>query len=581
MLNEMVRLEILNRVATEHARAGWREKGAIIDAGAEQLGCSRQTVFRWLADDLDYVPGRDRKPRTDKGSTALDDNSLFTIAGLVHASRRGTGKQLLSMKDAKRVAIANGMEVPVSVTTISRQLRHLGMHPCQLAAPTPHGTQQSRHPNHAWFVDASLSVLYYLGDNTLEAMNEEVFYKNKPHNFQAIEKKRLNRYVVVDHYSGAFYLEYRLGGESQENISEVFMNAIRARPGDPFHGVPFLLGMDPGSANMSHAFLNLLRNLDVKPLVHLPGNSRAKGVVEVMQRIVEQGFEWRLRHEPVNSLGHVNLLARRWSLDFNRTMVHTRHGQSRFDLWSTITPEQMRPAPGLELLKELMTSTAVKRRVDDDLTLSYKVKGWSRQDYDVRHVPGVMVHEKLLVRVSPYRAPAIDVRVPDLEPEAWFTVQPVARNEAGFAEHAAMLGEEHKAMPDTLADKARKALNAAAYGVSDPIEAEKRRKRNQPVMAGKIDAYADLLPAPAFSPVAETPGKRLAVLALPPVAVPLDTVSAAIRLRERLGRNLDAQEFQVLVARHPEGVPESALDGLCLEFSRTAAPRLMAVGGDA
>ncbi|MBF0192075.1 MAG: DDE-type integrase/transposase/recombinase [Magnetococcales bacterium] len=580
MSNDMARLEILSRVASDHAAAAWREKGKIIDAGAQRLGCSRQTVFRWLADLIGYDPGRDRKPRADKGSTTLPEESLRTIAGLAFVSRRGTGKQLLSLEGAATVARANGLEVPVSVTTVARQLRQHGMHPRQLTAPTPHVHQQSRHPNHVWFVDASLSVLYYMGDSTLEAMNEDVFYKNKPQNFQTIAKKRLNRYVVVDHYSGAFYLEYRLGGESQENITEVFMNAIIARPGDPFCGVPLLLGMDPGSANLSQAFLNLLRNLEVETLVHTPGNSRAKGVVEVMQRIVEHGFEWRLRHEPVTNLGHINLLARQWSLDFNNAAVHSRHGQSRFMVWGTITAEQFRPAPSMALLKELWTSTPIARHVDDDLTLSFKVKGWSRFDYDVRYIPGVMVKEKLLVRVNPYRAPAVDVRVPGEEPERWLTVQPIPKNEAGFFIGAAMLGEEYKAMPETMADRARKALNAAAYGVESPSEAEKRRRQNAPVYAGVIDAFADLNVTPFSTPIQTHPIHSTVVVPIREAA-PLDAVSAAIALRERMGRNLEQAEFERLTSCFPNGVSESELDGLQREFSDQDTPRLRAVGGAA
>ncbi|MBF0309487.1 MAG: DDE-type integrase/transposase/recombinase [Magnetococcales bacterium] len=574
-------LEILMATAEAHAAAPWRGKGRVIADAAAKLGCAAATVHIWLKDRVGYETGAGRKTRSDKGQTAISDEALQQIAGLAFISRRGAGnggtRQMLSIRGAAKLVAANGGEVGVSASTISRQLRRRGLHPALLTQATPHSHQQSLHPNHVWAIDASLSVLFYMADAGLEVMNEDVFYKNKPQNIESIGKQRLNRWLAVDHYSGAFYLEYRLGGESQESLTEVFINAIQLRPGDPFHGVPLLLSMDAGSANISHAFLNLLKNLACEALVHTPGNPRAKGAVEVMQRVVEYEFEARFPFGTIRNLGHLNFLARQWSIAFNGSAIHTRHGQPRYTVWMGITAAQLRLAPGLEMLKEMLTSKPEARKVGGDLTISFKVKGFPRYSYDVRHVPGVMVGEKLLVRVNPYRAPQVDVLVPHSDPEQWLTVEHLVKNEVGFFEGAAVIGEEYKALPETAADQMRKLLNAQAYGTTDPKEADKRRRKGAPAYDGAINAFADVeaYTAPEWLPKKGTP-LHLATPARE--AAPLSVVDAAIRLRERLGRNLSGEEFESISGRFPDGVPEGVLEDLVNEFAGRPALRLVAGG---
>jgi len=143
-----------------------------------------------------------------------------------------------------------------------------------------------------WQVDASMCVIFYLPKQGLQIMPEGVFYKNKPLNIERVAQERVWRYVVTDHYSGTLYVRYvQTAGETSENLAETFLQAIQKREqNDPMHGVPNNLMMDLGSANTSHLFLNLLKNLGVTPLVHKPGNSRAKGQVEQAQQLVETQF---------------------------------------------------------------------------------------------------------------------------------------------------------------------------------------------------------------------------------------------------------------------------------------------------
>lgn len=55
-----------------------------------------------------------------------------------------------------------------------------------------------------------MCVLYYLDRGGLAVMDKKEFYKNKPQNVKRIANERVLRYLVTDHYSGAFYLHYFL-----------------------------------------------------------------------------------------------------------------------------------------------------------------------------------------------------------------------------------------------------------------------------------------------------------------------------------------------------------------------------------
>ncbi|MFO6979422.1 integrase, partial [Pseudomonas aeruginosa] len=147
---------------------------------------------------------------------------------------------------------------PMSISAISRALHSYRLHPSQLLAPEPVTELRSLHPNHVWQIDASLCVLYYLkpGANKkasgLQVMDRKEFYKNKPANLDRVAADRVWSYEITDHYTGWIYVRYVMGAESGENFCTVLIEAMQERGGaDMLHGVPRILMMDPGSANIS------------------------------------------------------------------------------------------------------------------------------------------------------------------------------------------------------------------------------------------------------------------------------------------------------------------------------------------
>ncbi len=209
-------------------------------------------------------------------------------------------------------------------STLARAMRNLGCHPAQLARPTPAHPMQSPHPNWAWQVDVSTCVLFYLANGGMEICDVAAFNKNKPSNYARIQELRVQRYLAVDHCTGAFHLFYLPGHETSRNLLDFLIPAFHPRPGTPFHGVPKFLGVDPGSAQSAPVVRNLARALDLTVLVHEAGNARAKGAVESSHNVIERQFEGRLVAQKVRDFAHLNALATQWSLAWQATARHSR-----------------------------------------------------------------------------------------------------------------------------------------------------------------------------------------------------------------------------------------------------------------
>jgi hypothetical protein len=569
-------LDYLRGLAGKLATAKHGEKGSLIQAASEFLRCSPQEVYRRL-EDVGFKSGR--KPRADRGKTAVTEELARKAAGMVHVAMRANGKKTLAIKDALEILKEDGhgevdtetgeiKPIDVSASTLSRAMRRYNCHPEQLRTPTAHVSMRSLHPNHVWQIDASVCVLFYLPRGGLAVMEEKEFYKNKPQNIKRIENDRVIRYAVTDHFSSDFYLEYVLGAETAENLTRVFLNAIQARAtDDPLCGVPFNLMMDPGSANTSGLFMNLLERLKVNPIVHLPGAARVTGQVEKTHDIIECKFESRLAFHRVADLAELNARATQWRKVFNATARHSRHGLTRNAMWLTIKEEQLRKAPPLELCRDLVTTRPVEVTVRGDLKVSYAIKGYGSNEYDVRYIPGVVPKAKLTVVVNPYRAPAIDVLVLDQEgKEVAYTVEPVKKTDGAFDAAAPIIGATYHAMPQSVVDDARKAVIKDAYGAENEREVDAKRKAKTPAYEGQINVFADVENAtvPTYMPKR---GRDLGIDGRGREIVPLNHVDAAKLLKAKLGDAWTADRFQWLAQRFPEGVPQDQLDAIAAELS--------------
>ena len=567
----------LVEVAQVHASAKRGAKGAIMCQAASETGKSRATVYR----QLKAVTVRpERKQRSDAGDVALSLFDAQKISALLMESHRKNAKRLLSIGRAVRllrtssevraeaVDATTGELRPLSDSAIGRALRVHGLHPDQLLQAAPAVELRSLHPNHVWQIDASLCVLYYLNARTakdagLQVMERDKYYKNKPANVKRIEADRVWRYVVTDHNSGSIFLHYVMGAESGVNLAESFIAATQKRGSDPFHGVPWILMMDMGSAMTSGLFTNLARRLNVETIAHAPGNARATGQVEKAQDIVERNFESALKLVvAVQSLDELNATAYQWCCYFNATEVHSRHGKTRTQQWLQIQEDQLRVAPPAELCRELLTHAPESRVVTDFLTVSFKGR-----EVDVSSVPGVMVGEKLMVTYNPFDANCACIVDTDADGhELLHSVPLVLRGDDGFRTDggAAVIGEEFKSLPDTLADTNRKLVKRIAMDASTDDEADARRKAKTVPFGGRIQPFKEMQEAvlPTPLPRRGTDMAPAVTTRSTPLPVRLLTQFEAAQALVARGVAMSPELVTTLRTLHADGVPEDQLDSL-------------------
>lgn len=553
-------LDTLRDLARRLDEAGHGARAGLVDEVAGLLCCSRQTVYRKLKDCVGWTSGRKR--RSDRGQLAIPEDVAVKAAHLIHKATRANGKRTMRITTARDILEESGaggvnletgeVTMPKSASTLSRAMRAYGCHPDMLKTGKPHTHLRSLHPNWCWQVDPSMCVLFYLPKGKVKIMDGKQYYKNKPEYAQKAAQERVWRYVITDHYSGTIYVRYvQAPGESAQGLVDVFLDAIQPRgPHDPMHGVPNFLYMDKGSANTAHLFTNLLERLYIKWDAHEAGNPRSKGQVECGNNIVETQFESRLAFMQINSVEELQAAADKWRQYYNAHAIHGRTGKSRNDVWMSISEDQLRLAPPLELCRELVTTRPKEARVRADLSISHAIKGFGRNDYDLRYVGGILPQMKVGVVVNPYRAPAVDVTVTDARTgdETVWTIEPVKKDEAGFWETGAVIGQEYKALPETRAEKVLKQI--------DEVAGPDTRRAQAPE---GVDVMSDIKPAPEYLP---RRGRDLGLDASRRETPPLPVVEAAMQLKGRLGEAWDSKAYAWLMQRYPDGVPVDELDAI-------------------
>lgn len=594
------RIVALKEVATAMAAAGHGEKGRIAAEQAAALGCDTKTLYRQLTEAGFSVA---RKRRSDSGRSSIGKEELMKAVAVKVAAQRANGKDNMAVGTAAELVRANGLAalgkvdgetgevVPVSDSTLRRAIRRHQLDLKTLRAPAPHRGAKSLHPNHVWQIDASVCVLFYLDNGGLGVMEHDEFYKNKPENIQKKVKAMVIRYVCTDHYSGTVYFRYYLGAESGEMLCAFFVEAIQARTHekDPFHGVPFIVVVDPGSANKGQRFQTMCRQLGVRVIVHRPKNPRAKGSVEKHNDLVERGFESRLVGLAVETLEQLNSEADTWRRYFNGTQVHRRHGHTRYGFWQTIRAEQLRLAPPPEICRSLETDQRCERRVNGDMSINF-----DGRVFTVAHLEHLRVGQKVTVAQNPYRRDAVVVVEIENGQEKLLLCPEVAFDSAGFRQDAPTWGEGFKAFADTPAVKDMRALEQLAYGVDGKLEVDAARRAGKVVfggldITGHLDAAtpASYMPRPGTEMDIKTPlsaGTVASELTRPAAiaieARSLNLVQLAGRCAGAMPGEWTAAHYQQLAAWYPAGALETEVGAVIDRLKEfREPPRLRAVGG--
>ncbi|WP_044273322.1 DDE-type integrase/transposase/recombinase [Pseudomonas fluorescens] len=569
-----VQTQQLAQIAQRAANAPHGQRTAIYKAGAAELGVSLQTLQRKLKE---VAVGKPRKRRSDAGNSALPLDEARMISAVLLESIRANNKQLSTIERAVerlrsnnlilagRVDEASGEFRPLTNGAISRALRTYKLHPEQLLHDAPAVSLASKHPNHVWQVDASISTQFYLADDGARVMLKAEFYDGKPGNLKKIERQRLWRYVITDHTSGTLYVEYVLGAESAENLCNVLINAMQKRSeSDPFHGVPWMLMTDPGAAMTSGIFRNLCRAMSIELIINQVGNARAKGQVEQAHNIVEREFESALKFQAATSLEQINSWAGQWMRYFNATSIHTRTRRSRYGVWQMIKQDELRLAPSVEICRELAVSTPEQRKVSNLLRVSFR-----GDQFDVSSVPEVMVGDKLLITRNCWRDKdsAIVVMIGADGREHYHVVDRIGMDQFGFAQTSATIGDQYKRHAETPAQTSRKLLEQLATGTTSEADAQAARKAKTLPFGGLIDPHKHVTDTvlPAYLP---SRGTSLNVNVPTVEHALLSHVEAAKLLRPRLTNLWSAETFSWLQQQYPEGIAQEQLDTIEAELKR-------------
>ena len=574
---ELAEVEFLTATADRLRMAGHGARGALAAEAARRLGVSVQTLYTRLR-KVGFSSGK--RLRSDKGDARITEQEIRDVAAML-GNRRAQGKRIAVVGDAIDIARANGkLSAPISTTTALRLMRLHHCHPAQIDKATPHQPLRTLYPNQLWQLDPSLCVLYYLPQrgSGLQVMDERSFNARKPVALARTLKERVLRYVVTDHYSGAIHLRYVMApGETQEGLFEVLVEAMTQRDGFVVHGVPEQIVWDAGSANMAHGVQNLLRSLGVRQWPHMPGNPRAKGQVECANNIIERRFEARLAFMRVDDLGQLNAAADAWSRDFNSTQVHRRHSHTRWALWSSRAGGHIRLCPPRAVCETLLTSRPEPRKVNGELTISFKPRGFERADYCVAHIPNVHNGDELQVIVSPYAAPNIYVVVRDKEnAERFIECAPRVRDDVGFYADAPVPGEQYARPADTVVDASRKDISQRLWGSVERDAADKARKQGRVAMDGAINPMADIEQRASDLPQhIRRPGSELH---LPNKAyveeLPKSIVDLAGDLRYARGTGFTAIEHERVNTLYPDAIPADIYPALLAQLVRGELPAL-------
>lgn len=581
-------------------------KVAIADELANFCEVSRATAYGWLKEYrlpvLDHSTGvvRWRKRRCDAGATGLllEEAKIISAAWVETVRLTGKGRAPLGliikhlrangMVAAEHVNCRTGEVTPLSCSAIRKGLIKYGYHPGQLMGERPAMELRSLHPNHCWQIDASLCRQYYLADDGTETMDRMRFYRGKPKNFEKISDRRIWRYVVTDHCTGALEVLYVQGAESAANMLTALIHVMTQRANGTFYGVPKFVMTDPGSGMKNQVVSNFFGALGIQSIVNEPGNARAKGQVENGNYLVETLFESALRFRaPVCSIAEMNQLAHQWGRDFNATAVHTRTKMTRRDGWLMITKDQLQLAPEPSVLLQLPNTDPKSCRVHN---LRLRFEG---EEFDLRHMPDAGALKKALVVANPFEPRTVRVLVPQPDGRMAHYIAPrIERDQWGKWDEAPIVGEEFRSLPESPAQARSKEIERLVMGAATDEAAKAARRKKRLPFDGQLNPLKAIeqstvpvsIPRAGTAAVVEAAARTEPENIVPInrdkwVPKPMEQVQMLLELRRRFearGGTWGPRHYEEATLRWPDGVLEDDLDACVLTLM---TPKFQAVMG--
>lgn len=419
---------------------------------SKKTGLAPKTIYKNAGVYGNYKSGK--KQRSDAGK--LDPEVEMHLWNIAAIYLKLPDKVKSSNKESKtplEVAIEmyiQSFELPPRLPSASRIhqiFREWGISKRYMRMPQAKLQLKSKHPNHVQQYDSSVCLYYMDPDEGVTPISKGEDYKNKEFgrllNQKAKKKRRLVRHIVIDHYSGAFYVEYSFLQEIIDYADFLYRAWAQKDDGFIFHGAPGVFFIDNDSGLRSHAMMRLYSNLEIEVPAIEPYHAWVKGVAENFHRVWELRFETRFLHQQSNSLEQINKWAREYALKFQKSFIHRRHRKTRFAMWNTIEKEQIREIPDYTTFQKLVHANPVSRKVNyrgkftyydrkKKMTFEYEVPDLRNRWVDV------IVHPYLYQKnqaVTVYWPSQKDSQETFLTEEIQrLTVLPTFLNQGGFAE---------------------------------------------------------------------------------------------------------------------------------------------------
>lgn len=314
------------------------EKGAFIDDTAFVLGVDRSTVYRWFnrlsKGKLQRTRSDKHKPRKKGVTPQIKEMVAKKVAALKIETATKTGKVLKT--EMAIIALYNAGEIPekYNEATVNRWLNELGLSFRQINKynEVTNNRLVAARPNQWWFVDSSVSELYYLKNNLMKRDNTGIL-TDKNHREERLTEKGYRKLLIfcaVDLYSHAWFVKaYVTPGESTASWTRFLMDAFSAKEGIPLRGIPENIYSDKGSGLKGHQTMDMFDNLGINFEAHFPGNAKAKGLVERRIGLYKNNIESALRFEDIYTIERYNEIT-------TQLMIEENTKAGRYQLWSDI-----------------------------------------------------------------------------------------------------------------------------------------------------------------------------------------------------------------------------------------------------
>lgn len=557
-MDEAARAVYLSALADVRKASSRRARGLVVTHAARILAVNEGTVWRNLR-ALGWSSGRVQ--RKDAGQSSVSAEDLAVAAAIMAKGRNKRGQPNIPASEAHRIAQEHELGAgSISCGHLLRRLSQEGLSPRHLRAPEASISRVSQHPNHVWQFDISVAIQWYFRDDDGKKLGMYVdagarFYEGKRQNLASL-RQVLHRFALVDHYSGARFVQYYYTpGERWEEVVDFFWRAMGTKElGDsfPFRGIPRRMVMDQGPANKTAYVKNLLEELGVQVVeYHAPRNAKASGAVEKTHDAWQRSFEGRLALQPARDLAELNRHAAAFCAVAGGERVHARHGRPPLALWATIRPEQLVECPDRDTFFQLAASSPKTGVLDNRHWLRATSRAWQLRGENL------YAGQRISYRLTPFVSAGI--RCWD-EHGRELSADVVTLNEAGFPTSGARFhvwdDEAHQGAtaPATPAQRLSTAVAEGTVEAAPGLDVFgdfERRARRQAYLATKGSTWQP----------------RATELCTEPLLGRLEALEEIVR---RLGRPLgqDAPWWRQTVG---EGVTRSGLDEAWTEFCRREA----------